>query len=155
MISFKTTFLLCNWDIFRCRAKETNENLILLNTYLDDVYAEVLNAHKQLHSERKVITAKGIKLRYFGEDEQRITLMKAVEYHNQNINNELRSGTLKNYFSTEKYLRQFLQEKHKTDDIYLIQLNYRFMVIPIITCIHLFRRVKLMPTFMYMNCGVF
>ena len=126
--SIKRDIAVCNWDIFRCRAKETDQNLILLNTYLDDVYAEVLNAHKQLHSERKVITAKGIKLRYFGEDEQRITLMKAVEYHNQNINNELRSGTLKNYFSTEKYLRQFLQEKHKTDDIYLIQLNYRFIV---------------------------
>jgi len=81
-----------------------------------------------LHSERKVISAKGIKLRYFGEDEERMTLMKAVEYHNQNINNELRPGTLKNYYSTENYLREFLREKQKTDDIYLIQLNYRFIV---------------------------
>jgi len=126
--SIKRDISVCNWDIFKCRAKEIDHNHILLNTYLDDVHAEVLNAHKQLHSERKVITAKGIKLRYFGEDEERITLMKAVEYHNQNINNELRDGTLKNYFSTENYLRQFLQEKHKTDDIYLIQLNYRFIV---------------------------
>lgn len=126
--SIKRDIAVCNWDIFRCRAKEIDHNHILLNTYLDDVHAEVLNAHKQLHSERKIITAKGIKLRYFGEDEQRMTLMKAVEYHNQNINNELRSGTLKNYFSTENYLRQFLQEKNKTDDIYLIQLNYRFIV---------------------------
>jgi len=126
--SIKRDIAVFNWDIFRCRAKETDQNLILLNTYLDDVYAEVLNAHKQLHSERKVITAKAIKLRYFGEDEQRMTLMKAVEYHNQNSNDELRSGTLKNYFSTEKYLRQFLREKHKTDDIYFIQLNYRFIV---------------------------
>jgi len=126
--SIKRDIAVCNWDIFRCRAKEIDHNHILLNTYLDDVHAEVLNAHKQLHSERKVITAKGIKLRYFGEDEERMTLMKAVEYHNQNINNELRAGTLKNYFSTENYLREFLQEKHKTDDIYLIQLNYRFIV---------------------------
>ncbi|MDT0607032.1 site-specific integrase [Croceitalea rosinachiae] len=126
--SIKRDIAVCNWDIFRCRAKETDPNLILLNTYLDDVYAEVLNAHKQLHSERKVISAKGIKLRYFGEDEERMTLMKAVEYHNQNINNELRAGTLKNYYSTENYLREFLQEKHKTDDIYLVQLNYRFIV---------------------------
>jgi len=50
-----------------------DHNHILLNTYLDDVHAEVLNAHKQLHSERKVITAKGIKLRYFEEDEERMT----------------------------------------------------------------------------------
>ena len=110
------------------RAKETDQNLILLNTYLDDVYAEVLNAHKQLHSERKLITAKAIKSRYFGEDEERMTLMKAVEYHNGNINKSLKPGTLKNYFSTEKYLKQFLRERLKTDDIYLIQLNYKFIV---------------------------
>jgi len=126
--SIKRDISVCNWDIFRCRAKETDQNLILLNTYLDDVYAEVLNAHKQLHSERKLITAKAIKLRYFGEDEERMTLMKAVEYHNSNINKSLRWGTLKNYFSTEKYLKQFLQERLKSNDIYLIQLNYKFIV---------------------------
>ena len=54
--------------------------------------------------------------------------MKAVEYHNANINNALKPGSLKNYFSTEKYLKQFLQERLKTDDIYLIQLNYKFIV---------------------------
>tara|TARA_R110001606_G_scaffold396227_2_gene569944 strand:+ start:195 stop:1121 length:927 start_codon:yes stop_codon:yes gene_type:complete len=53
--------------------------------------------------------------------------MKAVEYHNTNINKSLKPGTLKNYFSTEKYLKQFLQERLKTDDIYLIQLNYKFI----------------------------
>ncbi len=126
--SIKRDIALCDWDILRCRAKETDPNLILLNSYLDDVRAEVLNAHKQLHSERKVITAKAIKLRYFGEDEERTTLMKAVEYHNQNINGALKPGTLKNYFSTEKYLREFLKERLKTDDIYLVQLNYKFIV---------------------------
>ncbi|MEX0289451.1 MAG: site-specific integrase, partial [Flavobacteriaceae bacterium] len=126
--SVKRDIAVCNWDICRCRAKETDENMILLNAYLDDVHAEVLNAHKQLHSERKVITAKGIKLRYFGEDELRMTLMKAVEYHNQNINNEIKPGTLKNYFSTENYLKEFLLERLRTNDIYLVHLNYRFIV---------------------------
>jgi len=126
--SIKGDIAVCNWDIFRCRAKETDQSLILLNTYLDDVYAEVLNGQKQLHSERKIITTKAIKLRCFGEDEERMTLMKAVEYHNANINNALKPGSLKNYFSTEKYLKQFLQERLKTDDIYLIQLNYKFIV---------------------------
>ena len=127
-LSIKRDIAQSNWDIFRCRAKESSENLILLNTYLDDVYAEVLNAHKQLHSERKLITAKAIKLRYLGEDEQKMTLMQAVAFHNSNINNELKAGTLKNYFSTERYLKEFLRDRLKTDDIYLVQLNYRFII---------------------------
>ena len=56
-----------------------------------------------------------------------MTLMNAVQYHNANINRSLKPGTLKNYFSTEKYLKQFLEERLKTDDIYLVQLNYRFI----------------------------
>ncbi len=127
-LSIKRDIAISNWDIFRCRAKESSENLILLNTYLDDVYAEVLNAHKQLHSERKLITAKAIKLRYLGEDEQKMTLMQAVAFHNSNINNELKAGTLKNYFSTERYLKEFLRDRLKTDDLYLVQLNYRFII---------------------------
>lgn len=126
--SIKRDIAMSNWDIFRCRAKETSQNLILLNTYLDDVHAEVLNAHKQLHSERKLITARAIKLRYLGEDEERMTLMQAVTFHNSNINNELKAGTLKNYFSTERYLKEFLRERLKTDDIYLVQLNYGFII---------------------------
>lgn len=125
--SIKRDIAVCNWNIFKCRAKESDQNLVLLNSYLDDVYAEVLNAHKQLHSERKLITARAIKSRYLGEDEDHMTLMKAVQYHNANINKSLKPGTLKNYFSTEKYLKQFLEERLRTDDIYLVQLNYRFI----------------------------
>ncbi len=39
--SIKRDIAVCNWNNFRCRAKETDQNLILLNTYLDDVYVEV------------------------------------------------------------------------------------------------------------------
>lgn len=125
--SIKRDIAMCNWDIFRIRAKETHPNLILLNTYLDDVYAEVLNAHKQLHSERKVITAKAIKLRYLGEDEEHKTLMETISYHNTHMSLSLKPGTMKNYYSTEKYLKSFLKNHFKTDDIFLIDLNYRFI----------------------------
>lgn len=127
-LSVKRDIAVCNWDIFRCRAKEHSENLILLNSYLDDVKAEILNAHKQLHSERKIITAKAIKLRYVGEDEERMSLMQLVEYHNANMHQSLKPGTAKNYYSTEKYLQSFLREQMKTDDVYLSQLNYKFIV---------------------------
>lgn len=127
-ISIKRDILVCDWDILRIRARETHENLILLNSYLDDVRAEILNAHKQLHSERKLITAKAIKLRYLGEDELRMGLMDVVKYHNTNMAQSLKPGTMKNYYSTEKYLKSFLLDHFKTDDIFLIQLNYRFIV---------------------------
>ncbi len=104
--SIKRDIAVCNWNIFRCRAKRNRpQNLILLNTYLDDVYAEVLNAHKQLHSERKLITAKAIKAQVprggrgtHDFDEGRRIPQSLI------CNKTLKWGTLKNYFSTEKYL---------------------------------------------------
>ena len=39
----------------------------------------------------------------------------------------LKAGTMKNYYTTEKYLHQFLDKKRKVKDIYLKQVDYRFI----------------------------
>lgn len=41
--------------------------------------------------------------------------------------NVLKFGTMKNYYTTERYLHKFLNEILKVDDIYLKQLNYPFI----------------------------
>lgn len=39
----------------------------------------------------------------------------------------LKSGTMKNCYTTEKFWSKFLNQKLKVNDIYLKQLNYRFI----------------------------
>jgi site-specific recombinase XerD len=39
----------------------------------------------------------------------------------------LKTGTMKNYFTTERYLQKFLWKKKRVKDIYLKQLNFRFI----------------------------
>ncbi|WP_339812944.1 phage integrase SAM-like domain-containing protein [Zunongwangia profunda] len=34
---------------------------------------------------------------------------------------------MKNYYTTEKYVLEFLEKKMNTNDIYLKQINYRFI----------------------------
>jgi len=36
-------------------------------------------------------------------------------------------GTAKNYYTTQKYVKEFLKVKLKTSDLYLRQLNYKFL----------------------------
>ena len=74
-----------------------------------------------------MITSQAVKARYLIEDDQHKTLMKLAEYHNTTIHSVLKPATMKNYYSTKKYLAMFLMEKRKTKDIYLKQLNYRFI----------------------------
>ena len=119
---------MCKWDKTRGKAFEESQYLIDINAYLDTVYGEILNVHRELHMERKLITAKLIKARYIGEDEMNKTLMELVEYHNSNVSTQLKPGTMKNYYSTEKYLIEFLKDRFKTNDIYLVQLDYKFIV---------------------------
>lgn len=127
-LSLKRDIPVCKWDKIRGKAFEESQYLIDVNAYLDTVYGEILNVHRELHMERKLITAKLIKARYVGEDEMNKTLMELVEYHNSNVSSKLKPGTMKNYYSTEKYLVKFLRDKFKTNDIYLIQLDYKFIV---------------------------
>tara|TARA_R110002049_G_scaffold183243_1_gene351176 strand:+ start:360 stop:1301 length:942 start_codon:yes stop_codon:yes gene_type:complete len=67
-------------------------------------------------------------MRFLGEDEVSRTLMDLIEYHNGNMVHVLKPGTMKNYYTTEKYLKRFLKSKFKQEDIYLKQLNYRFIL---------------------------
>ena len=118
----------CKWNKTLGKAFEDSQYLIDINAYLDTVYGEILNVHRELHMERKLITAKLIKARYVGEDEIHKTLMELVEYYNTQMKFNLKPGTLKNYYSTKKYLVEFLRDKLKTDDVYLIHLKYKFIV---------------------------
>ncbi len=116
------------WDVSKGRVIGLSQKARSLNSYLDEVYVQIMEAHKLLLQEGKLITAQAIKARYLGQDEQNKTLTELVTYHNKNMTSVLKYGTMKNYYSTERYINKFLIDRFKTDNIYLKQLDYRFIV---------------------------
>lgn len=74
------------------------------------------------------MTAQAIKARYLGEDEQHKTLLELVTYHNENMISVLQAGTLENHFTTERYIKRYLEYKLKIGDIYLKQISYKFII---------------------------
>ena len=126
-ISLKRSIQVYNWDISKNRVRGNTPEIRILNNYLDYVYTELLDCHKQLLEEHKMISSRAIKARYLGEDDNHKTLKELIAYHNTNMITVLKAGTMKNYYTTEKYLSKFLLSKMKVDDIYLKQLNYRFI----------------------------
>ena len=127
-ISLKRYQSVTSWDPKTKRARPRTPNAPALNAYLDQVYADLLACQKQLLSEFKLITAQAIKARYLGEDEQQKTLLELVDYHNTTMKTVLKFGTLKNYYTTERYLKRFLKARIKSSDIYLKQLSYSFII---------------------------
>ena len=127
-ISLQRSVSISEWDPSKNKGRGTSIKIRVLNNYLDHVYNKLLANHKQLLEEDKVISANTIKVRYLGKDDINKTLLELIDYHNTNMITVLKSGTMKNYYTTEKYLKTFLIRKRRVDDIYLKQLNYRFII---------------------------
>ncbi len=100
-ISLQRSILPENWDSIRKKGKGKSQNIRILNNYLDHVYGRLLECHKQLLEEFKIISANTIKARYLGEDEKHKTLKDLILYHNTNMVSVLKPGTMKNYYTTE------------------------------------------------------
>jgi integrase len=127
-ISLKRHVQQREWDTSKNRGRGSSYPIQTLNRYLDQEYSRLLDCHKQLLAEDKVVSSQAIKSRYLGEDNTQKTLNELLVYHNTNMVNVLKSGTMKNYYTTERYLHKFLKQKQKAKDIYLKQLNYRFII---------------------------
>lgn len=127
-ISLKRKVSLLDWDSSKGRVKGNKDNAKLLNQFLEQIRNKIYESYEELLRENKLITAQAIKARYFGEDEKYKSLLELFDYHNSSMEQKLHKDTMKHYRTTQKYLNQFLSEKHKTDDIYLQNLNYAFII---------------------------
>src|SRR5690606_36028933 len=127
-ISLQRQTSVTHWDT---KAKKTTSRTPMgyaLNAFLDQTYAKLLECHKQLTSEFELVTAESIKSRFVGHDVTQKTLLQLVAYHNTNMQGTLKFGTLKNYYTTENYLKRFLVQKLNTNDVFLKHLKYSFII---------------------------
>jgi site-specific recombinase XerD len=116
-----------HWNELRGMAKTNKEELKVLNNYLEQLRAALVACYREMLLSKKVITAESFKQVYFGKDDNEFTLCKLMNYHNQDLKETISWGTLKNYFTTQKYLQKFLKERRHTSDIMLKELNYKFV----------------------------
>jgi len=74
-----------------------------------------------------LISAEAIKNAFLGTAEEVYTLKKLIDYHNETAKSSLKWSTLKHYSVTQRYLEKFTQQKFKSPDLYLHELNYQFI----------------------------
>ena len=127
-ISIKRKIPVENWNIGKGVAKSSSSENKQLNSYLEQIRKMMVQSYQDLVLSKQVVTAEAIKNKFLGLDISDMTLCKLIDYHNTNCKETLRWGTLKNYFTTQKYIELFLKEKYRTTDIYLASLNYKFLV---------------------------
>lgn len=126
-ISLKRKIPINQWDVAKKRIKGHSEQAKQVNQYLDQVYTQLFQIYQDLKFQGSLITAQLIKANYNGENEQSKSLLNLLEYHSQKIENTLAKGSIRNFGVTENYLKKFLKETRKTTDIYLKELDFKFL----------------------------
>jgi len=116
-----------NWDSGKGVAKGNKDEVKAINNYLGEVRNTISNNYKQLQLKGKMLSAKAVKDLYLGAEEEVYTLSRLFIYHNETSTTDLKWSTLKHYYVTQRYLVKFLEEQHQASDIYLHQLDFKFV----------------------------
>ena len=126
-ISLKRTVPLKDWDEVKGMGKGKSEEVRKLNNHLERMRSQIAECYHELVQKGRVVTAKIVKGMYLGEGLQEFTLGNLVRYHNEHQSRLLADGTMKNYYTTQKYIGKFLKLRKKVSDIHLSELNYQFI----------------------------
>jgi hypothetical protein len=129
-ITVKALVKPAEWNQSRGNASPKNEELKLLNNYLEDVRGKLFTHYRDLKIDEAILTAEAVKKSYLGirvEEEPEHTLCGLVKEHNIMMAKVLKHGSLKNYYTTERYIHKFLCSKYPSGDIFLSQLRYELI----------------------------
>ncbi len=116
-----------DWDSIKGKAKGSRSEIKSLNHYLEEIRSRLVENYQELQVQKQLITAETIKNLFLGLDQKEYTLVRLIEYHNQVMKPMLAWGTLKNYFTTQKYVQEFLKKRFGTNDFFLSGLSYKFI----------------------------
>jgi len=126
-VSLKRTIDPLTWHYASECVKSSSLEAKQINKFIEETRYKLRECYQQLQMQSKVISADAIKNLFLGEEKSENTLCSLIDYHNVNMKSVLAHGTLKNYFTTKKYVVLFLKKRYKTNDIYLSDLNYQFI----------------------------
>jgi hypothetical protein len=113
------------WDQKAQRLKGTSMENNSIRDRMRQLINEIGAAYDELRFQKELITAEKIKAKVEGEDQGK-TLKALIKYHFDQPGKLLAAGTLKNYYSTERFLTEFLKEK-KLSDIQLAKIDFKFL----------------------------
>ena len=107
--------------------KGNSEEARTLREYLKQVEAKLFEHYRNLLADDELVTVEALKNAYLGIETQQYSLLELMDYHNNQLKDSLEWGTLKNYFTTQNYVKEFLEKRLRKKDIYLSQLSYQFI----------------------------
>jgi site-specific recombinase XerD len=119
-----------DWNSGKGKAWPKTNTLKQFNSYLEEVRGKLAHHYRELQMKGEALTAAAVKDAYAGivkEKKVEHSLLWVVSQHNAIMQKVLKKGSMKNYYTTEKYLKVFLSQQLKKDDVLLKNLTYQFI----------------------------
>lgn len=126
-MSLKKTVKIIDWNNSKGLARPKNDVLKNLNNYLEQVRSLLASHYQEFIVNKELVTAEAVKNKFLGIEQRENTLQSLMDYHNLHMKEILAAGTIKNYYTTVKYLKEFILQHFKKQDLYLSELNYEFI----------------------------
>ncbi len=127
-ISLKKDVDVSAWDKNKSQIIGNSQKARITNNYIEQVKVKLFQSYQNLKLEDKLITAQAIKSNFLGEDEVFKSMEYLITYHNDKMAYKLHKDTMRHYKSSQNYLRKFIKKEFKTNDVYLKDLNYSFII---------------------------
>jgi len=119
------------WSGESSKVKGNNEEARTINSHLDYLKNQVLEAEKRLFKKDIKVTSENLKNELFGTTETKRMLVPIFEDHNNKIKElvgkEYAPGTLERYKTSLSHTKEFLQWKYKVSDIEINKIDHAFV----------------------------
>ena len=126
-VSLKRSIKNLDWNPARECMKNGTPEFEQINKLIDETRFKIHESYQELKMMKKPINIDSLKNLFMGEEVLEHTLCSLIDYHNTNMKGVLAQGTLKNYFTTKKYIQLFLAKRFKVKDKLLNELNFQFI----------------------------
>lgn len=127
-ISVKRSISAVEWDTKKGMPRGSRKEIAELSMFLNQFKAKIISTYQQMLLSEDVINGSAIRDKILGPRKSAPTILSLIEHHNKQQQHKLASGTMKNYYTTQRYIKKFILEKHYRTDISLSELNYKFIL---------------------------
>ncbi|WP_445737594.1 site-specific integrase [Mariniflexile sp.] len=119
------------WSSELAKMKGTTEEARSINSYLDLMKSEVLDAQMELLHRNETLCIENFKSKLLGTEERQRMLVPIFQDHNNKIKElvgkEYAPGTLERYTTSLKHTIAFMQWKYNVSDIDIAKIDHAFI----------------------------
>ena len=120
------------WNQLTGRAIGNKDDIKGLNQHLDAIQANIFQVQREYTLRNEPITSAQVRAKILHEtEEKKHSLIEVYQYHNDQfeklVGTEFSYGTYKKFKSALKSLKAFLEWKFKKQDLYLTEVNHKFI----------------------------